>query len=433
MTIDSLYAIYRQFPLVETDTRKLQPGCIYFALKGANFDGNAFALQAIEQGAAYAVVDDPTLAKHSKCILVDEVITSLQALATYHRQQLNIPFLAITGSNGKTTTKELITMVLRRKYKTAATLGNLNNHIGVPLTILQIKPETEIAIIEMGANHKGEIASYCQIAQPTHALITNCGKAHIEGFGSEEGVRQAKGELYAYIRSKQGVIFRDTDLSYLEEMAEGIATQITYGTQHAMLIGNVHQAHPYVEVSVHTNAEEHLIRTQLVGVYNLPNILAAITIGQYFKVAIEDIQAAIEAYKPDNNRSQLLTANTNTIILDAYNANPTSMRAAIVNFASMDTFSQKILCLGAMKEMGETSAQEHKDLVAFINSYSWTSVILVGNEFKDYAGSHHWFADSTAAASYMQNHLPTQTAILIKGSRGSKMEEVATALLSHNT
>jgi UDP-N-acetylmuramoyl-tripeptide--D-alanyl-D-alanine ligase len=423
----ALYDIYLQHPIVQTDTRKLQPGCIYFALSGANFDGNAFAQQAIEKGAAYAVIDNAAYAVNDRCILVANVLETLQQLALHHRRQFSIPFIAITGSNGKTTTKELINAVLNSKYVTYATEGNLNNHIGVPLTILKIGRDAEMAIIEMGANHQKEIAGYCLIAEPTHGIITNCGKAHIEGFGGLEGVRKGKGELYDYLRANGGTIFRNTDLDYLVTMAEGITNQITYGSTGATYTGSPVMNGVFLDVVMPGDGAATMVSTHLVGAYNFPNVMVAIAAGLHFGITPDNIKNAIAAYNPDNSRSQWLQKGTNKIILDAYNANPTSMRAAIINFATAN-LPHKMLWIGGMKEMGTSEYEEHKELVALIGEYKWDSVILVGKEFREVRGEYQWFETSTKAADYLSQNQPEHASILVKGSRGSKMEVMVDAL-----
>ncbi|HEY9178701.1 MAG TPA: UDP-N-acetylmuramoyl-tripeptide--D-alanyl-D-alanine ligase, partial [Flavipsychrobacter sp.] len=387
MEIAELYEIYKQHPSVQTDTRKLKRGDMFFALKGPSFNGNTFAQQALDAGAAYAVVDEIEYATDNGCIYVDDTLATLQALARYHRQQFDIPFIAITGSNGKTTTKELVTTVLRRKYRTYATQGNLNNHIGVPLTLLSIPVDAEMAVIEMGANHQREIASYCTITLPTHGIITNCGKAHIEGFGGVEGVRKGKGELYDFLRGNNGLVFRNTDLDYLYGMATGIDQQVTYGSANAQYIGKPLMDDVFLKVAVLSTGHEATIHTNLVGEYNFPNVMVAVAVGLHFGISIDDIKQAIAAYQPDNSRSQWLQAGSNQLILDAYNANPTSMRAAIINFAKAD-LPGKMLWLGGMKEMGEAEEYEHRELVALIQQYAWEDVILVGKEFNGMAGGY---------------------------------------------
>src|SRR5688500_2272932 len=305
MVIEELYKIYLKHPSVQTDTRKLKHGDIFFALKGPSFNGNSFAQNAIEAGAVYAIIDEKKFEIPGKTILVDDALATLQQLATHHRKQFSIPFIAITGSNGKTTTKELIHAVLSTTYKTATTEGNLNNHIGVPLTILKIKTDTAIAVIEMGANHLKEIESYCKIALPTHGIITNCGKAHLEGFGSEEGIRKGKGELFDFLRAHNGTAFIMQDYDYLQPMSQGISNVITYGTQAADYVGTIKSVDPFLSVEFQKGFEG-FIQTSLVGGYNLPNILAAVAVGKTFGVRDEKIKASIEAYQPSNSRSQLV-------------------------------------------------------------------------------------------------------------------------------
>lgn len=426
METAALYDIYKQHPSVQTDTRKLKPGDIFFALKGPNFNGNAFAKDALDAGAAYVVIDEHTYATDERYLIVDDTLTALQALARYHREQLDIPFIAITGSNGKTTTKELVTTVLQQQYITYATEGNLNNHIGVPLTLLKIKPDAQMAVIEMGANHQKEIESYCKIALPTHAIITNCGKAHIEGFGGVEGVRKGKGELYDFIRDNDGIIFRNTDLDYLIDMSTGIARQVTYGSVNADYTGQVIMKDVFLSVTLNKPVST-TIDTQLVGDYNFPNAMVAITIGLHFGIDINLIKQAIETYNPDNSRSQWMQKGSNKIILDAYNANPTSMRAAITNFAGTQ-LNNKMLWIGGMKEMGTEEAKEHTELVQLVQQYNWSNVILVGREFDGIAHSYRHFQTSADAAVYLKQNQPANAAILIKGSRGSKMEVLLDAL-----
>lgn len=427
VNIEQLYQLYLQHPSVQTDTRKLKQGDIYFALKGPNFNGNTFAVQALDAGAAYAVVDEIEYATNNQCIFVDDVLTTLQALAKHHRQQFNIPFIAITGSNGKTTTKELVTTVLRTRYKTYATLGNLNNHIGVPLTILSIPADAEMAVIEMGANHLKEIASYCTIALPTHGIITNCGKAHLEGFGGIEGVRKGKGELYDFLRANNGTIFINTDLDYLADMARGIEHRISYGMANADYIGRPFMDDVFLHVAIMNAGMETTIATNLVGEYNFANVMVALAVGLHFNVTIDEAKQAIGNYNPDNSRSQWMQQGSNQLILDAYNANPSSMRAAILNFAHAD-LPNKILWLGGMKEMGETEQQEHIDLVNLVRSHQWADAILVGKEFTGLTGGITHFNTSAEAKEYIASNPPQNASILIKGSRGSKMELLLEAL-----
>lgn len=426
MSIPELYDIYLQYPSVQTDSRKVKAGDIFFALKGDNFNGNAFAAQALADGAAYAVVDEAAYVAGPKYMLTDDVLHNLQQLAAYHRMQLPIPVIAITGSNGKTTTKELLIAVLSAKYKTYATEGNLNNHIGVPLTLLKIKKGAEFAIVEMGANHIGEIASYCNIAAPDYGLITNCGKAHLEGFGSLEGVRKAKGELYDYLRNFSGSIFRNADLDYLADMGRGIDEQITYGTSNAEIIGRATGDGNQLQVTILTAGLETQIQTQLVGDYNLANVLAAVAVGEYFDVDIDTIKKALEQYAPSNSRSQWLEKGSNKIILDAYNANPSSMKLAIENLAHLKA-EHKWLLLGAMKEMGAASVTEHQALVDLLQQLGLQQVILTGTEFEATKHNYLWFATSEEAKNYLLQYPIQDATILIKGSRGSRMEVVLDA------
>lgn len=424
MNIQELYQLYKKYPSVQTDTRKLKKGDIFFALKGPNFNGNAFAQKAIDQEAAYAVIDEKEFELPGKTVLVDDVLTALQQLARHHRQQLNIPFLAITGSNGKTTTKELIHAVLSTTFQTYTTEGNLNNHIGVPVTILRIKSDAEMAVIEMGANHIGEIASYCQVALPTHGLITNCGKAHLEGFGSEEGVRKAKGELFDYLRTlTHGYAFVMWDYDYLQNMSKGISGIIKYGTKSdAHVIGNSLRSDPFLEVQITQGMDQESVKTQLVGDYNLPNVLAAITVGKFFKVSEANIRTAIENYTPSNSRSQLVEKGTNKVIMDAYNANPSSMRLAIDNFSKMP--GDKILILGSMAELGKDSEKEHAELIDQIKNHNWKDVILVGGEFQKINHPFRQFRNSEEVKNWFQLQRIENATILVKGSRSMEMEKV---------
>jgi UDP-N-acetylmuramoyl-tripeptide--D-alanyl-D-alanine ligase len=422
MNIEELYRIYIQHPSVQTDTRKLKPGDLFFALKGPSFNGNEFAARALDAGAAFAIIDDPAFAMEGKTILVDDVLSTLQQLAKHHRQQLNIPFLAITGSNGKTTTKELIHAVLSTSFKTYTTEGNLNNHIGVPLTILKIRNDAQMAVIEMGANHQKEIEFYCSIALPTYGLITNCGKAHLEGFGGEEGVRKGKGELFDHLRATGGTAFVMWDYEYLREMSKGIKTIFTYGTFEADVTGEVAKADRYLEVNF-TKGYQGTIKTSLVGDYNLPNVLAAVATGIYFRIQEQKIKNAIESYSPTNSRSQFLQKGSNKIILDAYNANPSSMKAAIENFARAEG-QNKILTLGAMAELGEDSLKEHQNIISEIGRYQWKDVLLVGGDFLKTDHPYKKFSSPVDAGASLKKEGIEHSYLLIKGSRSMQMEKV---------
>ena len=423
MTTEQLYSLFQEYPSAQTDTRQLKPGDIFFALKGEHFNGNEFARKAIEQGAAYAVIDEKQFEIPGKTILVDDVLSSLQQLAKHHRQQFDIPFLAITGSNGKTTTKELIHAVLSTTFKTYTTEGNLNNHIGVPLTLLKIKSVAELAVIEMGANHLKEIESYCNIALPTHGLITNCGKAHLEGFGSEEGVRKGKGELFDFLRNNNGTAFIMKDYDYLLEMSRGIPSVITYGTHDADITGSVGEGEPFLSVNLQKGFQSTSVKTQLVGEYNLSNVLAAVAVGKHFNVPEEKIIAAIEAYVPSNSRSQLVERGTNKFIMDAYNANPSSMKLAIENFAGIKS-DNKILLLGAMAELGNESLHEHQVIVDLIKKYSWKDVVLVGGDFNKLSHPYHSLAYADDAGKWLNEKKFEHTYFLVKGSRSIQMEKV---------
>ena len=426
ISISDLYEIYKSFPQVQTDTRQLKKGDLYFALKGPNFNGNEFALQALEQGAAYAIVDEPVDASahlQKRILLVEDVLSSLQALAKFHRAQFNIPFIAITGSNGKTTTKELVAAVLSSHYTIYTTKGNLNNHIGVPLTLLSIQKDAQFAIIEMGANHLKEIESYCSYTLPTHGMITNCGKAHLEGFGSEEGVRKGKGELFDYLRAHQGTVFLMQDFDYLVKIAQGISNIIGYGKEHGQIQGDAIDHNGMLTVQIKKGIEIDSIQTHLVGNYNLPNVLAAVAIGHHFKVPNDKIKMAIENYIPSNSRSQLLNWNNNEVILDAYNANPSSMKLAVENFARMNK-QNKMVCLGGMRELGADTLMEHQMLIDQLKQTNWKNVLLVGSEFKPCDHNFLYFDTVLEAKAWLQAQELKGYTLLIKGSRGIQMEQL---------
>lgn len=461
MSIQEIYSIFQQYPSVQTDTRKLKEGDIYVALKGPNFNGNEFALRALDAGAVYAIVDEmPNESEliaaelsepgiKERLLLVDDALTTLQQLAKHHRQQLEIPFIAITGSNGKTTSKELIYAVLAAHFKTYTTQGNLNNHIGVPLTILSVKPDAQIAVIEMGANHQKEIESYCAYTLPSHGIITNCGKAHLEGFGGVEGVRKGKGELYQFLRSNNGTAFVYADYDYLQPMSAGIENIIYYGITKGLVQGQIETAEPFLAVRITAGLEpayagnatstpapqqQTLIKSQLVGDYNLPNILCAATIGKYFGVPDQKIISAIEGYAPSNSRSQLMEVGTNQIILDAYNANPSSMKVAIENFAKLKA-DRKIVLLGGMMELGEDSIEEHQALVELLVALGFKEVVLVGGDFA-YAHASKaqiqttpftYLNNAAEAREWLKKLDPQHAYILVKGSRSMKMEQVLDA------
>jgi UDP-N-acetylmuramoyl-tripeptide--D-alanyl-D-alanine ligase len=424
MLLQELYAIFLQHPSIQTDTRKLKSGDLFFALKGPNFNGNHFAKQALDAGAAYVIIDEPIHFTDNRIIETNNSLQLLQDLAKYHRQQFTIPFLAITGSNGKTTTKELVNEVLSTTYKTYCTLGNLNNHIGIPLTILSVKKDAEIAVIEMGANHQKEIASYCEYTLPTHGIITNCGKAHLEGFGGAEGVIKGKGELFDYLKIVGGTAFIMNDYDYLKKISAGISAIKTYGTQDAEITGKADKSGHFLQVEMTKGTEIKKIKTKLVGEYNLPNILVAVTIGKYFSVPDQSIQQALENYIPSNSRSQFIQKDGNEIILDAYNANPSSMKAAIENFATMEG-NEKILLLGGMMELGNESVAEHHSIVKLIDQYRWKAVVLVGGDFEKVINHKYLFFQNVAEAKdWLQQQAYHGAKLLVKGSRSMQMEKV---------
>lgn len=426
--INLLYQAFIHGAPICTDTRNIQPGCIFFALKGENFNGNTFAETAVSSGAAFAVIDEVVPNASGQFVLVKNVLTCLQRLALHHRKQLNIPVIAITGSNGKTTTKELVNRVLSKKFKTLCTKGNLNNHIGVPLTLLSIKTDHEIAIIEMGANHQKEIELLCSLALPTHVLITNVGKAHLEGFGGFEGVKKGKGEMYRYAASNKSHVFLNDDSTDLKSMLGKYEKVTRYGNnENCDIIGAIlsNSSHVALQWKRHNKIEWQNIQSMITGNYNFENILSAISIGVFFGVPDESIKSAIESYAPDNQRSQEIIKGSTRIILDAYNANPTSMEAALRNFNAHFS-GKRAVFLGDMLELGESTLQEHKSVIKLLQSFSFDVVVLVGKYFieagiPDGAMS---FNTSSEAAEWTRKQQFGNYNILIKGSRGSKMEIV---------
>ena len=421
MIIEKLHQIFLQFPIVCTDTRKIEDNCLFFALKGDNFNGNEYAAEALLKGATYAVVDEKKYATSDKTILVDSVLQTLQKLASFHRNQCKAKVIGLTGSNGKTTTKELINSVLSKKYKTIATIGNLNNHIGVPLTLLSINKDTEIAIVEIGANHLKEIEFLCAIAQPDFGYITNFGKAHLEGFGSVEGVIKGKSELYDYlIIHKKSIFLNADDPIQLEKIGHYIKKFGFTKDKNDYYKIDFINADPYVSIQV----EAFQINSNLIGSYNFTNCCAAILMGKYFNVDIKDIKSAIEAYIPKNNRSQIIQKNGRQIVLDAYNANPSSMKVALENFSNL-TGGQKIAILGDMFELGEAASIEHQYIADLANELGLEKVFLVGENFCRTNTPQQKFKDHEAIASYLsKENLPTNCNILIKGSRGMALERL---------
>lgn len=433
--IQDLYNHFLKHPVVCTDTRDLKQGSIFFALKGDNFNANKFAEQALDSGCSLVVIDEENYKKDERYFWVEDVLSTLQALANHHRKQLSIPIISITGTNGKTTSKELLNAVLSQKYNVLATKGNLNNHIGVPLTLLNITKQHEIAIVEMGANHVGEIAMLCAIAEPDFGMITNIGKAHLEGFGGYEGVIKAKSELYQFIQQKAGKLFVNADNKLLQQLSAGI-DKITFGTLESVdFEGQFVESNPFVKLKckakndIQPIEEKPVITTQLIGNYNFENILAAACIGHYFNVSEEQIKTGLENYVPSNNRSQVMQTKSNLLLLDAYNANPSSMNAAIENFAQMDQ-PNKMAILGDMLELGEDSAKEHDSIVNLLKNKNITNLILVGPFFKEAGESINakTFSNSDEVVDYLKQHPVNDSTILIKGSRGIKLEKVVELL-----
>ena len=430
--MSSLLSLFLASTGVCTDTRKPLPGGIFFALSGPNFNANAFAAQALKDGCAHAVVDDPAVAVDDRFVLVPDVLIALQELAREHRRTFDIPVIAITGTNGKTTTKELTHAVLQSDRPTLATEGNLNNHIGVPLTLLKLKPEHRIAIIEMGASKLGDIAELCAIAEPTHGLITNIGKAHLEGFGSLEGVVRTKTELYNWLRTHGGIAFVNGDDPLLMVESDGLP-RVTYGTDLVCDVwgeaeaGESHCLHFLFEDAQRVGRWHG--ETQLVGAYNLPNVLAAVCIGRHFDVPDDRINEAISDYKPANSRSQLKDTGRNELVLDAYNANPTSMAAALKNFNDLRSDRKKLAILGDMRELGETSLAEHAAIIHLVQQLG-LDALFVGKEFMQASPDVpvRRFADVGAALEILKAHPPNGQLILVKGSRGVKLEEVVEVL-----
>jgi len=422
MSIEAIYQLFSASEGVCTDTRQIRPGVLFFALRGASYNGNLFAAAALEQGASYAIIDDESCKVSDRCLLVQDVLNCLQELARFHRRRFTIPFIAVTGSNGKTTTKELIHSVLSTTYKTYATKGNLNNHIGIPLTLLSIKEDAEMAIIEMGANHQKEIEGYCRIAEPTHGIITNIGKAHLEGFGGLEGVKKGKGELYAYLKSSGGTAFINSANPLLMDIARP-EQAVFYPQENDSYSCTLIETNPYICFRA---ANGDRIQTQLIGRYNFDNIAAALCIARYFDVPDAAANRAVSLYVPDNNRSQVIRQGANTVLLDAYNANPSSMQAALENFASLPG-SGKIVILGDMFELGEESEAEHERLGRLICEKKFDTVLLCGTHMAralPTCPGALYFTDRPALENYLGTVSFTGAQILIKGSRGMGLEKL---------
>ena len=429
MEIEKLYSLFKQHPHVTTDSRGCAEGSIFFAIKGEHFNGNLYAREAIKKGCAYAIVDEAEFAdEKGQILLTDNVLATLQKLANHHRKQFDIPVIGITGTNGKTTTKELIATVLKSRYDTLFTEGNLNNHIGVPLTLLQLRGEHEMAVIEMGANHPGEIAALCAIAVPTHGLITNVGKAHLEGFGSFENVIKTKSELYDFLKSHAGIVFLDNDNPFLSDKAQELNT-CEYGTANGLFVyGHVVVNNPFLTMEWGFSGKTYKISTQLIGGYNAANVLAAVCVGSFFEVPPETIIETIAAYKPINNRSQFKQTAKNRLIIDAYNANPSSMRAAIENFASMGG-TGKMALLGDMLELGSESKEEHRTVVELLKKSDINEALLCGSEFSALSNNPYKTFQNVDEMTRFLSQSPIEgKLILIKGSRGVRLEKTVDLL-----
>lgn len=427
MTISEIFALFQPTNGVSIDSRNVPNGALFFAIKGERFDGNQFVEQALANGAAFAILDDPTMVINESCILVDDTLLALQQLARMYRDSFSIPVIGLTGSNGKTTNKELLTAVLAQKFKVHATAGNLNNHLGVPLTLLAMPKDTEIAVIEMGANHQQEIADLCAICAPTHGFLTNIGKAHLEGFGGIEGVQKGKGELFDFLKNNQGTTFINSDLLRISNMAEErqLANVITYNKQTCPL--QLLEHNPLIRFQL----ENTVYTSPIGGSYNFDNMLTAFTIGTYFGVSKVQAAQALAAYQPKNHRSQIIERGTNSILMDAYNANPSSMQAAISHFLQIETPKKKALILGDMFELGEDSPKEHAEIGRQLKGANVEWIVLYGENmqhalpylpkayyFTDKFSLHNWLIDKN-----LDNHF-----ILVKGSRGVGLESILTVL-----
>ncbi|WP_308769718.1 UDP-N-acetylmuramoyl-tripeptide--D-alanyl-D-alanine ligase [uncultured Bacteroides sp.] len=426
MEIEELYNRFTECNGLTTDSRHCPEGSMFLALKGETFNGNTFAAQSLAQGCRYAVVDEPQYAspENPRIILVDNCLETLQKLANYHRRRLGTRMIGVTGTNGKTTTKELIATVLGEKFKVLYTQGNFNNHIGVPLTLLRLKPEHEMAVIEMGANHPGEIKTLVHIAEPDYGIITNVGKAHLQGFGSFEGVIRTKGELYDFLREKgNATIFIQNENPYLNKIATGL-TCVRYGQTPGLdVTGKVVACSPFLHFSWTAEGVSHEVQTHLIGAYNLDNALAAIAIGRYFGVEDTQICHALSSYVPQNNRSQLVHTASNTLIVDAYNANPTSMMAALENFRQMEA-AHKVAILGDMKELGEGSHEEHQKVVDFLKECGFERVMLVGPEFGGTSSPFEHYKDVKEVEALLAAHPLQGCCVLVKGSNSMKLSEL---------
>lgn len=435
MDIKKLYDLYRQHPVVTTDSRSCPEGSIFIALKGASFDGNKFAAAALEKGCSYAVVDEKEyyIEGDDRYILTNDCLTTFKELAREHRRQFNIPVVGITGTNGKTTTKELVSAVLAEKYDVMHTEGNFNNDVGVPKTLLRLSPEHEIAVVEMGASHPGDIKKLVEYVEPTCGLITNVGRAHLQGFGSFEGVKKTKGELYDFLKAHDGLVFLNTGNPHLVEMAREreLDRVISYGGEDdANVQGRVTAADPFITIEWQEDGKPNVysVKSHLIGAYNVDNMLAAVAVGLHFGVTPEQINHALEHYQPTNNRSELVKTADNTLIVDAYNANPTSMAAALDSFEQIDTKLPKMAILGDMRELGAVSEEEHQKVVDNLKAKGLNDVWLVGEEFGKTQCDFHKYNNVEEVKQAIAQHKPTGKCILIKGSNGTKLFELPALL-----
>ena len=426
MKIERLYQIFLRSKKVTTDSRNVENDALFFALKGENFDGNAYAKNALDNGCSFAIIDNPDYVQGDNYILVDDVLETLQLLGNYHRKQLNIPIIAITGTNGKTTTKELAASVLCKKFSISYTIGNLNNHIGVPLTLLSMNENTQIGIVEMGANHINEIKNLCEIAEPDFGLITNIGKAHLEGFGSFENIIKTKKELYDYLKLKDGKVFYNSNNSLLKKIiVELNLNAIAFGSLNNKVYGESITSGQFLSVNIKMGNFQALIETQLTGNYNLENVLAAASIGSYNGINPELIVSASEDYVPKNNRSQFLKTEKNNLFLDAYNANPTSVEASVKDFVLLK-IGNKCVILGDMLELGNESKSEHEKIIRLLQDYSFDKIILVGNIYNSLKVPDKFlqFKDVNELGNWLENSNIAHSNVLIKGSRGIQLEKI---------
>lgn len=427
MNVSILYQLFLKSTGVSTDTRKIEKGNLFFALKGPSFNANEFAAKALEMGASTVVIDEPAyfIEDDERYFIAEDALKMLQKLANHHRHQLSIPIIGLTGSNGKTSSKELLHAVLKKKFKTAATKGNLNNHIGVPLTLLEIKSEDEIAIVEMGANKQGDIQELCEIAEPTHGFITNIGKAHLEGMGGPEGVLKTKTELYQHLRANKGTVFINSQDPILSNMIKRFENPVLYPAKGDFCEVEFHGANPFVKFSVEGVTGEHL--TSLIGTYNFGNIANALAVGKFFGVPMKDAVEGVVGYKPENMRSQLIEKRSNLIILDAYNANPSSMEGAIRTFGQMSGKKHKMIILGDMFEMGDYAEEEHRKLGEIVSEYEIDKVCFTGKlivSALEKAPKALYFPDPFSLRNWLQDSKIEDYLVLIKGSRGMKLESL---------